>query len=106
NDGKRIGALNGVFLLVKRSVYIESKGFDPDFFMYDEETNWFLKRLRNYNVVFYPNASIMHFYGKSNVYNKMNLQHHVSQYLFWYKISWAHYILFFLYNLVDIPCKS
>lgn len=105
-NGKRIGALNGVFLLLKRSVFNESKGFDPDFFMYDEETNWFLKRLRKYNAVYYPYASIMHFYGKSNVYNAMNLQHHVSQYLFWYKISAAHFVLFFLYNLVDIPCKS
>lgn len=105
HGGKRIGALNGVFVLLKRSVYEESKGFDPDFFMYDEETNWFLKRLRKYNVVYYPQATIMHFYGKSNVYNKMNLQHHVSQYLFWYKISAAHFVLFFLYNLVEIPCR-
>jgi GT2 family glycosyltransferase len=105
-DGKRIGALNGVFLLLKRSVYLESKGFDPDFFMYDEETNWFLKRLRKYNVVYYPHVSIMHFYGKSNVYNKMNLQHHVSQFLFWYKISVPHFVLFILYALMEIPSKA
>jgi GT2 family glycosyltransferase len=106
HNGKRIGALNGVFLLLKKNVFEESKGFDPDFFMYDEETNWFLKRLRPYNVVYYPGASIVHFYGKSNVYNQMSLQHHVSQYLFWYKISFAHFLLFFLYNVVDIPCKT
>jgi GT2 family glycosyltransferase len=106
HDGKRIGALNGVFLLLKRSVFVESKGFDPDFFMYDEETNWFLKRLRGYNMVYYPHASIMHFYGKSNVYNKMNLQHHVSQYLFWYKISVPHYLIFIIYNLLEIPSKA
>ena len=106
HNGKRIGALNGVFLLLKRSVYLESKGFDPDFFMYDEETNWFLKRLRKYNAVYYPHGSIMHFYGKSNVYNKMNLQHHVSQYLFWYKISVLHYLMFILYNFIEIPSKT
>ena len=106
HDGKRIGALNGVFLLLKRAVYEESKGFDPDFFMYDEETNWFLKRLRKYNAIYYPHGSIMHFYGKSNVYNKMNLQHHVSQYLFWYKISILHYIMFILYNFIEIPSKT
>lgn len=105
-DGKRIGALNGVFLLLKRSVFIQSKGFDPDFFMYDEETNWFLKRLRNYNIVYYPHVSIMHFFGKSNVYKKMSLQHHVSQYLFWYKISVPHFILFILYNIIEIPSKT
>jgi len=106
HKGKRIGALVGVFLLLKKSVYLESKGFDPDFFMYDEETNWFLKRLRNYKIVFYPAVEIFHYYGASNVYKKMNLQHHVSQYLFWYKISVAHYLLFFFYNLLEVPSKA
>ncbi len=106
HNGKRIGALVGVFLLLKKSVYIASRGFDPDFFMYDEETNWFLKRLRNYKIVFYPAVEIFHYYGASNVYKKMNLQHHVSQYLFWYKISIPHYLLFLLYNLAEIPSKA
>ncbi len=105
-NGKRIGALVGVFLLLKKSVYQESKGFDPDFFMYDEELNWFLKRLRSYNIVYYPDASIFHFFGKSDVYRKMSLQQRVSQYLFWYKMSIPHFMLFILYNLLEIPSKA
>ena len=105
-DGKRIGALVGVFLLLKRSVYIESKGFDPDFFMYHEELDWFLKRLRKYNVVYYPDVSITHFFGKSDVYRKMSLQLHVSHYLFWYKMSVGHFILYFLYNIAEIPSRA
>lgn len=105
-NGKRIGSLVGVFLLLKKSVFIESKGFDPDFFMYDEELDWFLNRLRKYNIVFYPHVHIIHFYGKSDVYKKMNLQHRVSQYLFWYKMSYAHYFLFCIYNLFEIPSKA
>lgn len=102
-DGARIGSMVGCFLLLKRSVYLETKGFDPDFFMYHEELDWFLKRLRNYNAVYYPYVSIMHFYSGSDVHKKMSLQLHVSHYLFWYKMSKAHMVLFFLYNIVEIP---
>lgn len=105
-NGKRIGALVGVFLMLKRSVYHESRGFDPDFFMYHEELDWFLKRLRPYNVVYYPYASIVHFYGKSDVYRKMSLQLHVSHYLFWYKMGVGQFILYFIYNLAEIPSKA
>ncbi len=104
--GKRIGALVGVFLLLKKSVFLESKGFDPDFFMYHEELDWFLKRLRKYKIVYYPNVHIIHFYGKSDVYRKMNLQLHVSHYLFWYKMSTAHFVIYLLYNVVEIPSRA
>jgi len=104
-NGKRIGSLVGVFLLLKRSVYLESKGFDPDFFMYYEEIEWFVNRLRNYNIVYYPYASIMHFHGGSDVHKKMNLQFFVSQYLFWYKMGYVQYFLYLVYNLVEIPSR-
>lgn len=105
NNGERIGSLMGVFLLIRRSVFLSTKGFDPDFFMYYEETEWFLKRLRCHNIVYYPKVSVIHYYGKSDVYNKMNLQYNISGYLFWYKISYLHYFFFLLFNVIDIPCK-
>jgi GT2 family glycosyltransferase len=105
HEKKRIGFLMGVFLLFKRSVYENTKGFDPDFFMYHEEKEWFLNRLRNYNIMYYPKASIIHYHGKSDVYNKMNLQHHVSDYLFWYKMGYAQFSFFILYNLIEIPSR-
>jgi GT2 family glycosyltransferase len=105
NNGERIGMLMGVFLLLKKSVYTATKGFDPDFFMYYEESEWFINRLRNHNIVYYPKASIVHYYGKSDVYKKMNLQAVISQYLFWYKISYAHFIFYILYNLIEIPSR-
>lgn len=104
-DGARIGSMVGCFLMLKRSVYLETKGFDPDFFMYHEELDWFLKRLRQYNAVYYPYVSIMHYYSGSNIHNKMSLQLHVSHYLFWYKMSKAHMPLFFLFNVFEIPSK-
>jgi GT2 family glycosyltransferase len=105
NGKKRIGFLMGVFLLFRRSVFENTKGFDPDFFMYHEEKEWFLNRLKNYNIAYYTKASIIHFHGKSDVYNKMNLQHHVSDYLFWYKMGYAQFSFFILYNLLEIPSK-
>jgi GT2 family glycosyltransferase len=103
--GKRIGVLVGVFLLFKREVYLESKGFDPDFFMYHEELEWFLNRLKKYNMVFYPNVAITHLFGKSDVYNKMSFQNHVSHYLFWYKMSYLHFVLYFFFNVVELPSR-
>lgn len=104
-NGARIGSLVGVFLLLKRSVYLESKGFDPDFFMYYEEIEWFVKRLRKYNIVYYPHASILHFHSSSDVHKKMNQQFWVSQHLFWYKMGYPQYFLYLLFNLVDIPSR-
>jgi GT2 family glycosyltransferase len=103
--GKRIGELAGVFLLLKKSVYLETKGFDPDFFMYYEELEWFINRLCRYNIVYYPFASITHLYGKSDVFGTMTLNSHLSQYLFWYKMSYFHFLLFFFYNLFEIPSR-
>ena len=104
-QGKRIGELAGVFLLMKKQVYLDSKGFDPDFFMYYEELEWFLKRLTRYNVVYYPYATITHYYGKSDVYGTMTLNSHLSHYLFWYKMSYWHFALFFFYNILEIPSR-
>jgi GT2 family glycosyltransferase len=105
NNGERIGSLMGVFLLFRRNVYESTRGFDPDFFMYYEESEWFLKRLRNHSIIYYPHASIIHYYGKSDVYGRMNLQSYISSYLFWYKISYWHYLFYVLFNLIDIPSK-
>lgn len=105
HNGKRIGSLVGVFILLKRSVYLESKGFDPDFFMYYEEIEWFVNRLRKYNIVYYPHATVLHFHGGSDVHKKMNLQFWVSQHLFWYKMGYAQYFLYLLFNLADIPSR-
>lgn len=104
-QGRRIGELAGVFLLMKTSVCKESRGFDPDFFMYYEELEWFLNRLRKYNIVYYPFVSITHLYGKSDVNGAMPLNSHLSNYLFWYKISYGHFVLFLLYNLFEIPSQ-
>ncbi len=104
-NGKRICSLLGVFVLLKKSVYIESKGFDPDFFMYYEEIEWFLNRLHKYNIVYYPHVSITHFHGGSDVNKKMNLQFYISSYLFWYKMGYAQFFFYFFYNLLEIPSR-
>ncbi|HUC79694.1 MAG TPA: glycosyltransferase family 2 protein [Flavisolibacter sp.] len=106
HNGKRIGSLVGVFLLLKKSVYVSSKGFDPDFFMYYEEIEWFVNRLRNFNVVYYPNAAVLHYHGASDVHKKMNLQFFVSQYLFWYKMGYLQYISYFFFILLEIPSRA
>lgn len=104
-NGAKIGLITGVFLLLKRGVYLETKGFDPDFFMYFEETEWFANRLSKYNLVYYHFATIIHFHGGSDVYHKMNLQFYASSYLFWYKMGYVQGVLYFLYMLAEIPSR-
>jgi GT2 family glycosyltransferase len=38
--------ISGAFMLMKREVYEKTKGFDPDFFLYSEETEWCYNRIR------------------------------------------------------------
>src|SRR5690606_25166695 len=41
----RIGGLYGAYIWLHRSVYERTGGFDPDFFMYCEDTEWFRNRI-------------------------------------------------------------
>ncbi|MDR3272038.1 MAG: glycosyltransferase family 2 protein [Flavobacteriaceae bacterium] len=104
--GKRIGSLSGVFMMFNRKVYDETRGFDPDFFMYYEETEWFINRIYNrYTILYYPYASIIHYCGQSDVHGAMSTQFWVSSALFWYKISHLHLFFYSLFLWIDIPCN-
>lgn len=57
----------GAFMLLRKDVYRQTKGFDENYFMYMEEVEWcyriFQKELK---IGFYPNARIIHLGGKSS----------------------------------------
>ena len=56
----------GACVLVRREVYGEIGGFDPEFFLYAEETDW-QKRMRGagWDIVFTPDAQVTHLGGAS-----------------------------------------
>ena len=53
--------VDDVFLLVRRAVYEEVGGYDPNFFLYYEETDWCARvRKAGFKIVYTPHAKIWH----------------------------------------------
>lgn len=65
------GYISGAALMINRLVFLENNGFDPDFFMYYEETE-LTHRIRKsgYAVYSTPKAKIMHLEGASAINKK------------------------------------
>lgn len=62
-----VGGLYGAFIMVRREVVDTVQGFDPDFFMYCEETEWFRNRIsKRYRTVMFPDAQVVHLGGGSS----------------------------------------
>jgi GT2 family glycosyltransferase len=59
--------LNGACIMVPRAVYEQVGGMDEAYFMYSEELDW-CRRIKQTGkrVVYYPQARIIHHYGKSS----------------------------------------
>lgn len=62
----RIAWVVGASMIVRREVYAELGGFDPEFFLYSEETDFCLRlRQRGYEIGFVENAAVRHIGGAS-----------------------------------------
>jgi GT2 family glycosyltransferase len=103
---QKVVGVSGSFMLMHRKVFESTKGFDPDFFLYNEETDWFKNRIKNqYQTVFYPETSITHFVKGSAESKNKSQQEVASQALYWYKKGYLTYIIFLLttpFNLLLI----
>lgn len=63
---KEYDFVDDVFLLVRRRAYEETGGYDPNFFLYWEETDWCIRvRRAGYKLIYTPEAKIWHKHGKS-----------------------------------------
>ena len=95
-----VAGLYGAFILIRAAVYKEIKGFDPDFFMYCEETEWFRLRIEpKYQTVYYPDAKIIHIGSESSKSMQIGWrerQNLASYMLYWYKFGRVKYLLFCL----------
>ncbi len=66
DEVKEYDFLDDVFLLVRRQVYADTGGYDPNFFLYYEETDWCARvRRAGYKLVYTPQARIWHKGGMS-----------------------------------------
>lgn len=86
NYGKEqiVGGFSGAFILLRREVFEKVGGFDPDFFMYCEETHWIRYVVgKHYRCLYTPVARVVHLGGKSS--SRGQLQNYLSSYLYMYK---------------------
>lgn len=91
-----VNNLSGAYLMLKKEVFEKTKGFDPDFFIYYEETEWCNRLKNNYQLYYLHDATIIHLHGKSSPRPIMFKQMHLSGGLFWYKKGITTYVLYLL----------
>ena len=112
NTPRIIKGLYGAFILLKKEVFIETGGFDTDFFMYCEETEWFRNRIEGkFKTFYYPEAEVIHIGGGSSSITKgvswAMMQHTLSYFLYWYKLSkikfWLFTVSSSIGNLMNLP---
>ncbi|HNP06655.1 MAG TPA: glycosyltransferase family 2 protein [Cyclobacteriaceae bacterium] len=99
-------SVSGAFMMLKKEVIERCGTFDPDFFMYSEETEWCRNRVsKHFKIAYYADAAIIHFGGgssKSRLYYKQSL---LSSFLYNYKkggMRYAAVILVYLTNSLFI----
>lgn len=65
-EEKEIDVICGACLLIKKSLFDLILGFDKRFFMYFEEADLCYRiRKKGYKVLYYPDAKIVHYFGRS-----------------------------------------
>ena len=66
NESGVVEILVGAFMLIKRAVYNEVKGFDEDYFMYGEDIDLSYKILnKGYQNYYYGDTKVIHYKGES-----------------------------------------
>jgi GT2 family glycosyltransferase len=98
-----VGDVAGSFMFLRKEVISKVKAFDPDFFLYFEESEWCKVRIsRFFKIIYFPEAKIVHFGGQSTPKNYLFTQFRLSQSLFWYKKGLLSYIGYILYCYTNI----
>lgn len=65
NTVSQVDWINGAFLMVKKEVYAKTKGFDEDFFLFSEETEWCFRIGKHGTLILYNDLSIIHLQGET-----------------------------------------
>lgn len=71
NEIGKVDVFVGAFMLLKRSVYGEVKGFDEDYFMYGEDIDLSYKiKKAGYQSFYFGETSVIHYKGESTLKDK------------------------------------
>ena len=81
-----VACIVGADLMIKKTVFDQVGGFDPDFFMYHEEQELCLRVKKNgYKIVSVPESNIIHLEGKSFTCNLNRLKRQLEARNLFYK---------------------
>lgn len=83
-----VDCVKGAFMMVKKQVIAEIKGFDEDFFIYSEEMDLcYRAKQKGWKIFFYPDAEIIHYGGQSTFPESeaMFIEFHKGRYKFFRK---------------------
>ena len=68
NETAEVDCVSGAYLMMPRKVFEELGGFDEEFFMYGEDVDLCYRiKEKNYRVIYYAQASILHLKGESGL---------------------------------------
>lgn len=97
--------LSGAFMMVKREVVEQCGDFDPDFFMYCEDSEWCSNRIsKKFEVRFFAEAAVIHLGGRSSGATAIQKQTLLSTFLYAYKTGKLNYLkalLIYAFNWVS-----
>lgn len=96
--------LTGCCIFARRQAYLETGGFDPDFYLYSEEVDWFHNRIfgRGYKIGLCDEVRVVHLEGASQAQQSMNQQSRLSHYLFMHKLGPGLFSLTVLINTINL----
>ncbi|MEN3322561.1 glycosyltransferase family 2 protein [Mariniflexile soesokkakense] len=95
NEIGKVDILVGAFMLMKRDLYHEVKGFDEDYFMYGEDIDLSYKVLKSgYENYYCGETSVIHFKGESTLKDKHYARRFYGAMQIFYKKHFKKNILF------------
>jgi hypothetical protein len=76
---REVGVITGCCLMIRRSVYEKTGGFDDHFFMYAEETDLCWRMKDEGKLLFCPHAQIIHLVGEAAKKSTSNRLFHINR---------------------------
>lgn len=103
NETGKVAILVGAFMVMKRDMYIDLKGFDENCFMYSDDIDLsyrsLLKGKSNY---YFHETTVIHYKGESTVKDKMYMKRFQEAMNFFYKKHFKVSVFFSLFMKIGI----
>ncbi len=102
-ESQLVAGVSGAFMFFRGEPLKKIKHFDPDIFMYSEETELCRSRVSKIgNIYYWTGTKIVH-YGKGSSKNiDLSFLEWVSYSLMWYKRGYLHYFLYLIWSALNM----